>query len=168
MLPQLPVYDDLDDAISAYIADATAVEPVNVWLSPTVKFVVKIPTHKPPRVVVATMVKDPQSNQFFMRPMNWPFLMRHWKLPERLGLPFDEKTLRRLAIAGFVKAVWLAPSTLLIDVESLWEHMQSTSGEDGFLWWTADRRARYQEAVSMTRNGSDKRAHPRRKNEVTN
>jgi len=52
---------------------------------------------------------------------------------------------------GSVKGCRVTMHVHLVDVESLWEHLQNTSGPDGEGFWTPERRALYAEAVSVIR-----------------
>lgn len=155
--PDVPVYDNFEDAVASWVQDACAMEPVSVWLTPKVKFSVKLPQGQPPSVLVGRLVKDAETGKFWFLPMAWPFLMRLSEVPRRLGLPINERILSRLIYAGLVKGCRISHSHHLVDIGSLWEHLQATSGPDGESFWTPDRKERYSEAVSVIRRGSNKR-----------
>lgn len=63
-----------------------------------------------------------------------------------LGLDVSYKTTRRLIIAGFVKGSLIAPETFLLDVESLYEHLQATRDPE---FWTEARKAQYRAAQDV-------------------
>jgi len=54
-------------------------------------------------------------------------------LLERLGFGGRLETLRRLARAGFIRLYPLSPSVNLIDMDSLWAHLQAVE-EDPDFW----------------------------------
>lgn len=67
-------------------------------------------------------------------------------LPERLGLDMDSDTLRVLCYAGFVKASRPSPFVTLLDVQSLLDHLEATTGDNAATWWTEERRIQYRQA----------------------
>jgi hypothetical protein len=67
-------------------------------------------------------------------------------LPSRLGLDIDSDTLRVLCYAGFVKASRPTPFVTLVDVQSLLDHIEATSGDNAAAWWTEERRIQYRTA----------------------
>lgn len=153
----MPEFVEFEDAVASWVQDAGGVEPMNIWITPKAAISVKLPTKRPPRVLVGRLMKDANTGLYFFKPLNWPFLMKARELPRRLGLPFSERVIARLVYAGFVKGCRVTMHVHLVDVESLWEHLQNTSGPDGEGFWTPERRALYAEAVSVIRRGSDKR-----------
>lgn len=153
MNPTIDEYETLDEAVAAWVKAAEGTQEVRVWLSPGTPTLVKLPRKQMPSILVGRLLTT-NRNDYFFRPMNWPFLMRAHHLPQRLGICVSDRTVRRLAMAGFVKAVFLAPGCMLIDLQSLYDHMQASSGEDGAWWWTPERVARYREAVSIDRRGT--------------
>lgn len=65
-------------------------------------------------------------------------------LPHRIGLNTDYSTLRRLLIAGFIKYRHFSPGTILIDLQSLYEHMDACKDPE---FWTPERIKRYRQAL---------------------
>ena len=64
---------------------------------------------------------------------------------ERLfGIPY--RSLRRLAVAGFVASRQVTPGTLHIEIGSLWDHLAACQDEE---FWTEKRRARWSEAIAI-------------------
>lgn len=81
-------------------------------------------------------------------PVQWASMMRLGKnLATELGLPINEHTLRRLVKAGFVKGYVVAPSTTMVDLVSLYKHLQATRTDlDQPCFWTRENLQRWQEA----------------------
>lgn len=67
-------------------------------------------------------------------------------LPARLGLDIDSDTLRVLCYAGFVQASRPTPFVTLVDVQSIMDHIDATSGDNAATWWTEERRIQYRQA----------------------
>ena len=151
------VFDSVEEAFASWVKDAGGVERRSVWVTPAQSVVCLLPKQAPPSILVSRLLRDPATDQYFAKAMNWPFLMRLTNLPRRLRLPFEERVIRRLIIAGFVKGAVLTPGCYLVDVESLDAHLRAVSGEDGLLFWTPQRRERYREAINLDRRGSEKR-----------
>lgn len=61
-------------------------------------------------------------------------------LGRHLGLPIDRNTFIRLIKGDFVRARKPGPGTYLIDLVSLWEHLEETEDPD---FWTPARREAY-------------------------
>ena len=68
-------------------------------------------------------------------------------LPETFGLDVDYNTIMRLIKAGFLRAKAIAPNSFLLDLASLWEHLEACSDPD---FWTAKRRQQYREQSSRS------------------
>ena len=67
-------------------------------------------------------------------------------LPEKLGIGMDSQTLRTLCYAGFVKSSRPTPFVTLIDIQSLLDHIEATTGEGAGEFWTEANRRRYARA----------------------
>jgi len=67
-------------------------------------------------------------------------------LPALLGIGIDHSTLRMLCYAGFVKSSRPTPFVTIIDVQSLLDHIEATSGENAAAFWSAENRRKYAEA----------------------
>jgi hypothetical protein len=150
-------FDSYEDAVASWVAEASATEEISVWVAPSHRIKVKIPKDKPPSILIGRLLRDEETGKFWFKPMNWPFLIRTVDAPRRLGLPFEHRVLLRLIHAGFVKGCRITTYLHLVDVESLWQHMQNTSGVDGELWWTPHRRELFAEAVSVVRSARNGR-----------
>lgn len=145
-------FADRDAAVACYIKHMGPVEKRSVWLEPTRKFDVTLPVKAPPKIIVSRLVRDAKTGQFFMAPMNWPFLVKLRQdsgILHAWGLEISPRTIARLFMAGFLRGCRISPQTNLIDLESLWEHMQITGGEGGHLFWTPERCKRLSEAKTM-------------------
>lgn len=86
----------------------------------------------------------------------WSSMMRITRdLPRQLGLDMSVHTLHVLVRSGLVRGSKPAPSTTLIDVDSLMRHIQQTTGERARDYWTAERHRQYQEAYTAYHQRSD-------------
>lgn len=65
--------------------------------------------------------------------------------PHDLGLDVSYMTLKRLIVAGFIKGRLIAPDTCLVDLASLYEHVENCSDFD---FWNEERRAEYRSPAS--------------------
>lgn len=67
-------------------------------------------------------------------------------LPRKLKLDVDIGTLHVLVRSGMVRGCKLTPSSTMLDVHSLVEHINNTTGERAREFWTAEKRRAYREA----------------------
>lgn len=65
--------------------------------------------------------------------------------PTDLGLDISYMTLKRLIVAGFIRGRLIAPDTCLLDLASLYEHIE---GCRDFEFWTEENRANYRSPAS--------------------
>ena len=68
-------------------------------------------------------------------------------MPETFGLDVDYNTIMRLIKADFLRAKVVAPGSYLLDLASLWEHLEKCSDP---AFWTPERRRRYREQSSRS------------------
>jgi hypothetical protein len=65
--------------------------------------------------------------------------------PTDLGLDISYMTLKRLIVAGFIRGRLIAPDTCLLDLASLYEHIERCQD---FEFWTEENRAEYRSPAS--------------------
>lgn len=71
------------------------------------------------------------------------------QVSEELGLgPLAPRVFRRLAAAGFITVTQLTPGIALLDLASLFKHLEATKDPE---FWTEARRARYSQAAAEIR-----------------
>jgi len=145
------VFADRDEAIIAWIEHAGPMEERDVWVTPTQSFRLKLPLLHPPKFVPFKLMREPGPSRFLARPMNWPWLVRLSQCRPFLGNAYSEKVIARLGEAGMVRVCKLTPTTRLVDLETLYEHLLNTSGEAGTEFWTDHRKALYHEAAGIVR-----------------
>lgn len=63
-----------------------------------------------------------------------------------LGIDVSYKTCRRLIAAGFIEGSFIAPETFIMDLESLYNHVQATRDPE---FWTDARKAKYRAAFHV-------------------
>lgn len=74
----------------------------------------------------------------------WKLVTDPEKIRAALGIAINYRTLIRLWRAGFIAASMPGPSTTLIDLASLTNHLNATQDPE---FWTPERRARYSATV---------------------
>jgi hypothetical protein len=83
----------------------------------------------------------------------WTGWYRLTENPERdLGLPVSRQFLTILGLGGFIRVRRPSPAVTLIDVESLYDHLQRTEGDKAVEFWGRDNIAKWEEAIKAYRN----------------
>lgn len=117
--------------------------PVDVWVTPNRVVKMALPTTRPPKYALCRVLA--QAGGYVLHPVTLnPCVRKTPELCRRLGLDISDETLDRLIEAGFVAAQKPTPFTILVDLESLWEHLEASS-MPGF--WNRDRRLAYMSAL---------------------
>ena len=62
--------------------------------------------------------------------------------PSALGLDISYNTMKRLIVSGFIRGSLIAPDTCLVDLVSLFEHINATRD---FEFWTQERIREYRD-----------------------
>lgn len=109
-----------------------------------------------PEYVVCESVRHPDGT-LSLRPSGIGTLCK-FSEPLLRALGFDGRleTLRRLARAGFIRLYALSPSVNLVDMDSLWAHLQAVEEDPDFWDRDGDRFKRYCHV-----NGLDEQAQAR-------
>ena len=98
-----------------------------------------------PKYVVARIVKQP-NNTYAMIPLQLNTHVRlTQKLPREMGIPCDRRIIYNLIRAGLVKGTMISPRNLMVDLDSLFDHIQRCQvgvGKPSF--WTRGRIEKYQ------------------------
>ena len=66
------------------------------------------------------------------------------RLAHEMGFDADYNTLMRLYMAGFIKGHRMAPGVTLLDLQSIYDHLERTRDPE---YWTEERRAQYRKAI---------------------
>lgn len=147
-------FESIEDAVASWVKSAGPMDEITVWVTPSKSFRIKLPRCNVPKFLVMRLVHDKSTGQYFARALNWPFLVKCCDVPKAFGLPVEERVIRRLVIAGFVRGVRFTPKCSWVDLQSLHDHMTACSGPDGELFWTPERRDRFREAIALDRRGT--------------
>ena len=106
--------------------------------------VVDIPREAVPRYGFVQLVALPDGTY---RPVlkSWNAMVKlTFDLPKQLALDVAHDTLSRLVRAEFISGRYISPSNCLIDLNSLYEHLEACRDPE---FWNPQRRARYQQAI---------------------
>ena len=99
-----------------------------------------------PQLVLAKVVRLP-SGRYVLTPTDFCGTVRlSYSLPRKLGLDCTYYCLRRLIVAGFIKASTVSDKTTLIDLQSLNEHLANTRTDAPVPFWTSERVRAYMDA----------------------
>lgn len=98
-----------------------------------------------PKYVVARIVKQP-NNTYAMIPLQLNTHVRlTQKLPREMGIPCDRRIIYNLIRAGLVKGTMISPRNLMVDLGSLFDHIQRCQvGAGKPVYWTKGRIEKYQ------------------------
>ncbi len=118
-------------------------DPVDVWVTPQRAVRLALPASRPPKYALCRVLE--QGGSYVLHPVSLnPCVRKTPELCRRMGLDISDETLDRLIEAGFVVAQRPTPYVALVDLESLWEHLEASS-MPGF--WNRERRLAYMSAL---------------------
>lgn len=131
--------DRLPNAARAWAEEASAAKPVTAWVTPKEARMIRVPQLPPPRYYAIATAEDGGEVT-----IDWACHVRCGRdLPRDLGLDLDYKTLLRLIKGDFIAAAQPTPRNFLLDLTSLHRFLHDVRDP---LFWTPDRKRRYQEA----------------------
>lgn len=131
----------------------TQTEEIEVEYAPGHVSRVQVSNGVVPRYVMCKLIQRPDG-KWQPVPVDFSGTIRlTTDLPRKLGLDVTYYCLRRLVVAGFIKAYTLGSKMTLIDLESLNTHLQRTRTDLDNGFWTQERAALYREAHGPMKNG---------------
>ncbi len=118
---------------------------VKVQITPKVVREFKCPKNKPPRYIVHRVLTAGDGTHFCIPCAPYgPCVRLTEDITDHLGLPIAINTLRRLINGGFVNGYKITPKTILIDLSSLWEHLNNCRIDpEAPSFWTRDRHEKW-------------------------
>lgn len=125
------------------MAPATDMHEITVWATPEAPTRLSVPVGKPPEYVLCRMVQM-REGEFRLEPVTvdmWVKMKENFC--RSLGIELSDATLKRLGRAGFVQMSFPGPQAILVNVQSLLEHLKNTASP---RWWTRERRLQYLQA----------------------
>lgn len=119
-------------------------------------FVAGVPDYEVPSHVLCKLVPGDIAGTWKLEPVFNPGWVRmHADIGARLGLVgLSETTIRRLIAQGYIEHMRAAPGVILINLESLTEHLKRTRNDcaKDASYWTRERRQRWREFCDTTSN----------------
>lgn len=116
-----------------------------VEIAPEHQTEVSIPREAVPQYGVVKLMRQGDGSYIpVLKTWNETIRMRE-DTPYHLGLDISYMTLKRLIAAGFIRGRLIAPDTCLLDLASLYEHIEKCQD---FEFWTPARRAEYRSPAS--------------------
>jgi hypothetical protein len=121
-------------------------KPIEIEIAPGMVRQITLADGIVPQLVLAKVVRLP-SGRYVLTPTDFCGSVRlSYSLPRKLGLDCTYYCLRRLVVAGFIKASTVAEKTTLIDLQSLNEHLAATRTDAPEPFWTRERIRIYMDA----------------------
>jgi hypothetical protein len=142
-MPRPPATKLADTAEMNQWVNETPRRDAMVWVTPKRAVRLALPTQGPPKLALCRVFK--QGEAFVLHPVSLnPCVRKTPELCRKLGLDISDETLDRLIDAGLVKATRPTPFAALVDLESLFEHLEQ-SALPGY--WNRERRLAYMTAL---------------------